>query len=475
MNLQQIYGRILSMEVLERGSKMSEILTYLEENRTQLLERLHTFLSIPSISTDSTYKKDIQKAASFIESYVKEIGFEQVKIMETKGHPLVYASYNQAGKDAPTVLFYGHYDVQPVDPLQEWESDPFTPEVRGDRLYARGASDDKGQVFMHLAVFEAFMKTEGKLPVNIKLCIEGEEEIGSENLYSILQDRKEQFQADFVVISDSGMIAKNQPTILYGLKGFTGIEINVKGPSQDLHSGLYGGAVRNPVMALTHILSSMKNEAEVITVDGFYDGVEEMSKKERELISKVEGEDYTETTGIKETVSEKGYNAKEHTMGRPTFEINGIYGGYQGEGTKTIIPATATAKITCRLVPGQDPDRIQSLLKQHIEKVKPSGVEVEVVMEKLSSKAYMVEPDHPLIQKAAKCYEKAFQKETVFVRMGGSIPVVEWLDAIYKVPIILLGFGTPEDRLHSPNESFPLDSFDKGMETLVYYWQEVSR
>src|SRR5699024_7096817 len=204
-----------------------KVLSYLKENREQLLDRLQAFLSIPSVSTDSTYKEDIRKAASFIESYVKEIGFEQVEVMETKGHPLVYASYNQAGKDAPTVLFYVHYDVQPVDTLHEWESDPFKPEVRGDRLYARGASDDKGQVFMHLAVWEAFMKTEGALPVNVKVCIEGEEEIGSENLYDILQEKKEKFAADFVVISDSGMVAKNQPTILYGLKGFTGIEINV--------------------------------------------------------------------------------------------------------------------------------------------------------------------------------------------------------------------------------------------------------
>lgn len=433
------------------------MLKYLETNRDALLEKLNEFLAIPSISTDSNYKQKVEKAANFVRDYVNDIGFDEVEMIDTKGHPLVFAHYNQAGENAPTVLFYGHYDVQPTDPIEEWKSDPFTPEIRGDRLYARGASDDKGQVFMHLAVFEALMKTEGKLPVNIKLCIEGEEEIGSENLYDLLHKEKEKFNADLVVISDSGMVAKNQPTILYGLKGFTGIEINVKGPDQDLHSGLYGGAVRNPIMALTHILASMKDENEVITVNGFYDAVNNLTEEERLLIEKVEGENYKKTTGVTETVSEKGYNAKEHTMGRPTFEINGIYGGYQGEGTKTIIPATATAKITCRLVPNQDPVQIQALLQKHVAKVAPSGVEVDVKMEKLSSKAYMVEPTHPLIQKAAKCCEKAFEKETVFVRMGGSIPVVEWLDSIYGIPIILLGFGTPDDRLHSPNESFPLD------------------
>lgn len=452
---------------------MSEqVLAYLKENRNQFLNKLNEFLAIPSVSTDSVHKPDIRRAADFLENYLKEIGFDQAEQQETAGHPLIYGYYNQAGPDAPTVLVYGHYDVQPVDPIEFWESDPFKPEVRDGRLYGRGTSDDKGQVFMHLAVFEAFMKTEGKLPVNVKVCIEGEEEIGSENLYQVLHDKKEQFAADFAVISDSGMVAKNQPTMLYGLKGFTGIEITVTGPDHDLHSGMYGGAIRNPVMALTHILHSMKNEDEIITVDGFYDQVAPLTDKERALIADVQGEDYRKT-GAPETVSEKGYTAKEHTMARPTFEINGMYGGYQGEGTKTIIPSTATAKITCRLVPGQDPETIQELLEKHVYKHTPSGVTVDIKKEKLSAKAYKVEPDHPLIQKAAASYTKAFGKETVYVRMGGSIPVVEWIEALYDIPIVLLGFGTPDDRLHSPNESFPLDSFDKGMETLVYYWKNV--
>ncbi len=455
---------------------MSEkVLKYLADNKDQLLEKLSDFLMIPSISTDSTHKQDIINAANFVKDYLDEIGFEKVELQETGGHPLIYAEYNQAGPDLPTVLFYGHYDVQPADPLELWESDPFQPEIRADRLYARGASDDKGQVFMHLAVFEAFMKTEGKIPLNIKVCIEGEEEIGSENLYNLLQQKKELYQADFAVISDSGMVAKNQPTILYGLKGFTGIEITVKGPDHDLHSGLYGGAIRNPIMALNHILASMKNEDEVVTVSGFYSTVEVLSEEERELMNAIEGEDYLQTTGVNEVVSEKGYTAKEHTMARPTLEINGVYGGYQGEGTKTIIPSSATAKITCRLVPNQDPEHIQQLLEEHIIEHTPSGVTVEVKKEKLSAKAYKVEPNHPLILKAAESYTKAFGTETVFVRMGGSIPVVEWIDEIFAMPIVLLGFGTPEDRLHSPNESFPLDSFDKGMKTLVYYWNEVSK
>src|SRR5699024_5646560 len=417
---------------------MDKTLNYLKENEAAFLNKLKSLLSIPSISTDSNHAKDIEKAASFIKEYVTEIGFNQVEMIETEKHPLVYAEYNEAGEDAPTVLVYGHYDVQPTDPLEAWDSDPFEPAVRNGRLYARGASDDKGQVFMHLAVFEALMKTEGKLPLNVKLCIEGEEEIGSEHLYGVLEQHKEKFAADFVVISDSGMVGENQPTILYGLKGVAGLEVTVNGPAQDLHSGLYGGSVRNPIMALSHILTSMKNEDEVVTVDGFYDAVEDLTAEERAMIDKVTGEDYKKTTGAPETVAEKGYNAKEHTMGRPTLELNGIYGGYQGEGSKTIIPGTATAKITCRLVPDQDPKQIQELLKNHIEKVKPTGVEVDVSLEKQSAKAYKVDPNHPLIKIAADCYEKAFQKETVFVRMGGSIPVVEWFDALYQKPVILM-------------------------------------
>lgn len=451
-----------------------QILDYLTDHRDHLLKRLNDFLAIQSISTDSTHKKDMRQAADFLHAYLKEIGFNKTEIMETAGHPLVFAEYNQA-EGAPTVLFYGHYDVQPVDPIDQWKSDPFKPEVRDGRLYARGSSDDKGQVFMQLAVFEAFMKTTGKIPVNVKVCIEGEEEIGSKHLYETLHDHKDLFAADFAVISDSGMVAKNQPTILYGLKGFTGIEIKVDGPDHDLHSGMYGGAIRNPNMALAHILASMKNVDEVVTVDGFYDGVEPLSDAERKLIAAVEGEDYELATGAPATASESGYTAKEHTMARPTLEVNGMFGGYQGEGTKTIIPSSATAKITCRLVPGQDPEKIQQLLKNHVESYAPAGVAVSVKKEKLSAKAYKVEPDHPLIKRAAESYSKAFGKETVYVRMGGSIPVVEWIEDLYHMPIVLLGFGTPEDRLHSPNESFPLDSYDKGMQTLVYYWQSFAR
>lgn len=449
------------------------ILQYLKSHRDEHLNALATFLKIPSVSTDPNHKVDVKRAADFVADYLNEIGFNNVDVQQTKKHPLVYAEWLNAGDDAPTVLVYGHYDVQPADPHELWETNPFEPSVRNGRLYARGASDDKGQVFMHLAVFEAFMKTEQALPVNVKVCIEGEEEIGSENLYQILNDKKEQFKADFAVISDSGMVTNNQPTILYGLKGFTGLEFTIHGPNSDLHSGMYGGAVRNPLMAMAHLLASLKDHDEVVQVQGFYDDVEPLTEEERQLMREAPSEDYRQTTGVEKTVSEKNYTATEHTMARPTLEINGMFGGYQGEGTKTIIPAEATAKLTCRLVPGQDPATIQNLLIDHLKKHLPEGVTLSIKKEPLSAKAYKVDPDHPLIKQAARSFSKAFNKEAVFVRMGGSIPVVEWIDEIFNIPVVLLGFGTPDDRIHSPNESFPLAHFDQGMVTLVDYWTSI--
>ncbi|WP_163537177.1 dipeptidase [Gracilibacillus sp. YIM 98692] len=451
---------------------IEQVLRYIEQHQDEHLEQLHEFLKIKSVSTDSSHKNDVKKTASFVKDYLTDAGFQKAEIHETEGHPLVYAEWLEA-KDAPTVLIYGHYDVQPPDPLDEWKSDPFDPEVRGGRIFARGASDDKGQVFMHLAVLKAYLQTTGELPINVKVCIEGEEEIGSAHLYEFLQEQKERFQADLAVISDSGMVAKDQPTILYGLKGFTGLEFTLKGPDNDLHSGMYGGAIRNPAMAMAHLLASMKNEQEVVTVDGFYDQVEPITEEERKLISEAPSEDFAQTTGAPKTVSEKGFTAKEHTMGRPTLEINGLFSGYQGEGTKTIIPSTATTKLTCRLVPGQEPSHIQDLLVKHIEKHVPSGVELSIKRENLSAKAYRVDPQHPYIEKAAQSYSETFEKEVAYVRMGGSIPVVEWIDSIYEIPVVLLGFGTPDDRLHSPNESFPLEHFQKGMKTIASYWHKL--
>lgn len=451
---------------------MNETYQYLTQNQTRYMDQLKEFLSIKSISTDSIFKEEMLKAATFVTDFLIQTGFNQVRIIETDKHPLVYGEY-MVDEKLPTVLIYGHYDVQPADPYELWDSDPFEATERDGRLYARGASDDKGQVFMHLVALEAMIQTTGTLPLNVKVCIEGEEEIGSENLYAILKEKKEQFDADFCVISDSGMVEDDQPTILYGLKGFTGLEFTVQGPNRDLHSGLYGGAVRNPLMAMSHLLASMKDLEEVVLVEGFYDDVEPLTDLERQLMAEAPSEDYQKSTDVLETASEKGYTATEHTMGRPTLEINGLFGGYQGEGTKTIIPSEATAKITCRLVPGQDPDVIQELLVNHIRKHTPTGVSVKIKKEPLSAKAYKVDPNHPLIKQAAISYQRTFNKETVFVRMGGSIPVVEWIDDLFSMPIVLLGFGTPNDRLHSPNESFPIKNFEQGIKTLVDFYTNI--
>lgn len=452
---------------------MSEaVKQYLQDNEEQLIKKLSDFLKIESISTDPSKKDEMEAAVSFLTDYLTEIGFDKVERKETGGHPLVYAEYTQAA-NAPTALFYGHYDVQPADPYELWETEPFQPTIRNGKIFARGASDDKGQVFMHLAVFEAMMKTEGKLPMNVKVVIEGEEEIGSEHLGDFLNANQELLKADFSLISDSGMVDKGVPTILYGLKGFTGLELTVKGPNRDLHSGLYGGAVKNPAMALSQLLAAMKDTDEVVTVPGFYDGVENLSEEERKIMNAAPGENFPSTTGVPETSSEKGYTAKEHTMARPTLEVNGIFGGYQGEGTKTIIPASATAKLTCRLVPGQDPQKIQDALVDFIEASTPKGVTVDIKREALSAKAYKVDPKHPLLIKAAESYTSAFEAETVFVRLGGSIPVVETIDSLFRIPVVLLGFGTPEDNLHSPNESFPLEHFSKGMDALALFYRDV--
>ncbi|SES23371.1 dipeptidase [Salisediminibacterium halotolerans] len=454
---------------------MSEaVIKYLHDNRDTLLDKLKDFLAIQSISTSQEHQSDVRKAGEFVADYLTEIGFANVQIEETGGHPLVYAEWLEH-EQAPTGLFYGHYDVQPAEPLELWNSDPFQASIREGRLYARGASDDKGQVLMHLAVFEAYMKTEGQLPVNMKVCIEGEEEIGSANLLPYLEANREAYQADFAVISDSGMVSAGQPTMLYGLKGFTGLEVTLHGPNRDVHSGLYGGAVKNPAAALSQLLAKMKNEHEQVTVPGFYDDCEELADHERKLMNAAPSEDYAASLGVVETVPEAGYTVNEHLMARPTLEVNGMYSGYQGEGIKTIIPSEATAKLTCRLVPGQDPQTIQDAIVSFIEEETPKGVRAEIKRESLSAKAYKVDPDLPLIQKAATSLTDAFGKETVFVRLGGSIPVVEWIDSLWTMPVILLGFGTPDDNLHAPNESLLLDHFDKGMRVLADFYKKCAQ
>ncbi len=449
------------------------IITYLSENRDKHLAELKEFLAIPSISSLPENKEDVQKAAKWVATSLREIGMENVEVYETKGHPVVYGEWLKA-EGKPTVLIYGHYDVQPVDPLHLWESPPFEAEIRNEKLYARGASDDKGQSFMHIKALQAILETTGTLPINVKFLIEGEEEVGSPNLPIFVEENKELLSSDVIVISDTSMMEPGKPTIVYGLRGLCGVQIDVKGPKSDLHSGLYGGMIQNPIHALVEIVNSFHNKKGKITVEGFYDKVAALTADEKAAYESlgITDKSFIEQTGVPELYGEEGYTTLERNWVRPTLEVNGIYGGFQGEGIKTVLPSEAHAKITCRLVPNQDPDEIADLLQKHIQSQTPPGVTVNVSL--FDKGAPFVTPfDHPAIQAAGRAYEKVYNVPTSFTRGGGSIPIVAVFDQILSKPVVLMGFGLPDENFHAPNEHFHLENFDKGMLTLCYYWYEL--
>ncbi len=451
-----------------------QIERYFQERRGDHLEELESFLRIPSVSSLSEHKKDMLTAAEWLVKAFEKAGLENVKIDETGGHPLVYADWLHA-EGKPTVLVYGHYDVQPVDPLHLWESPPFEPQVRDNKLYARGASDDKGQTFMHIKAAEALLQLNGELPVNMKFIIEGEEEIGSPSLPAYVEKNKEALEADLIVISDTGMQGPGRPAVCYGLRGLAGIQIDVKGPKGDLHSGLYGGAVQNPLHAIVEILESFRDKEGVIQVEGFYDDVLPVSDKERAEFASLEFdlENEKKELGITEDFGEKEYSFVERTWIRPTLEINGITGGFSGEGIKTVLPAEASSKITCRLVPNQDPDDIVAKLKAHVESHKPAGVSV-AISEFDKGKPFLTPFDHPAIQAAGRSYEKIYGVPTAFTRMGGSIPIVAAFDEILERPVVLMGFGLASENFHAPNEHFHLENFDKGLRVICDYLFEAS-
>lgn len=455
-------------------SHLSTLDAYFAENRDNQLAELNEFLRIPSISSLSEHKQDMQTAASWLVAAMKRVNLENISIDETGGHPVVYADWLHApGK--PTILFYGHYDVQPVDPLNLWETPPFEPTVRDNKLFARGASDDKGQVFMHLKAIEALFALDGALPVNVKFIIEGEEEIGSPSLPQYIEENKEKLAADLILISDTGMYAPGKPAVCYGLRGLTGIQIDVRGAKGDLHSGLYGGGVQNAIHALADILASFRDEHGTIQVEGFYDNVRPLSEEERQAYRDLQFDEEAlkEEVGVKELFGEKGYSYLEQIWARPTLEVNGVFGGFSGEGIKTVLPAEAGAKITCRLVPDQDPDEIVALLKAHIKKHKPVGVEVSI-SEFDKGAPYITPFDHPVIQAAGRSYERVYEVPTAYIRGGGSIPIVADFDQILQLPVVLMGFGLSSENFHAPNEHFHLENFDKGLRVLGDYLYEVS-
>ena len=455
-------------------SHLSKLDAYFADHRDSHLTELDDFLRIPSISSLSEHKQDMQVAASWLAAAMKRVNLENISIDETGGHPVVYADWLHApGK--PTILFYGHYDVQPVDPLHLWETPPFEPAVRDNKLFARGASDDKGQVFMHLKAIEALFALDGALPVNVKFIIEGEEEIGSPNLPPYVEKNKEKLAADLILISDTGLYAPGKPAVCYGLRGLTGIQIDVRGAKGDLHSGLYGGGVQNAIHALAEILASFRDEHGTIQVEGFYDSVRPLSEEERQAYRDLnfDEEALKEEVGVKELFGEKGYSYLEQTWARPTLEVNGVFGGFSGEGIKTVLPAEAGAKITCRLVPDQEPDEIVALLKAHVEKHKPAGVEV-TISEFDKGAPYITPFDHPVIQAAGRSYERVYEVPTAYTRGGGSIPIVAAFDQILQLPVVLMGFGLSSENFHAPNEHFHLENFDKGLRVLGDYLYEVS-
>lgn len=446
---------------------------YFQKHREQHLDELMQLLTIPSISALSEHKPDIAKAADWIADSLSSAGLEHVEIIPTKGHPIIYADHLHApGK--PTVLVYGHYDVQPVDPLHLWETPPFEPTIRDGKLYARGATDDKGQLYLHIKAVEAILKEEKQLPVNIKFCIEGEEEIASPNLPPYLDEHKEKLAADVVLISDTALLEPGKPAICTGLRGLCSLEVTVQTANTDLHSGTFGGGVPNALHAMIALLVSLHDDKGRVAVEGFYEGVPELTPALREEFAKQQfnEEKLKSDLGLDTLYGEDGYNFVERTGARPTLELNGVYGGFQGEGSKTIIPKEAHAKITCRLVGNQDPqdilDKIEAHLKQHIQ----PGAKLNVVQVE-KARAFTIDPSDLMLQKAADAYERVYGTRALFTNDGGSIPIVETLSRVLNAPAVMMGFGLPDENLHAPNEHFNLENFDKGLLTIVDYLKSL--
>lgn len=447
---------------------------FVEKNQQRLLDELCDFLRIPSISTLPEHKGDVQRAAEFVASSLKLAGLENVEVIPTGKHPLVYADWLHApGK--PTVLCYGHYDVQPADPLELWMTPPFEPTVRDGNIYGRGTADDKGQMYMHVKAMEALMAAHGgKLPVNVKFLVEGEEEVGGESVAKYVAENPDKLKADVALVSDTALYAEGIPTLCIGLRGLVYTEIEATGPKRDLHSGLYGGAAPNAVFGLVELLSSLKDPDGVVQIPGFYDNVEPPAPAELESWSRLpfREEDFLQKeVGSTALTGEQDRTILERVWSRPTLEVHGIAGGFTGAGAKTVIPAKATAKVSMRLVPNQDVDAVVAAYKEFVQEVTPPGIQTEVRV--LSGgPAIMVNPDHPAIQVAARAFSETLGKPTVFTRSGGSIPIVGDFARHLHIPTILMGFGLPDDGLHSPNEKYKLSNFYTGIRTIAYFMEQ---
>ncbi len=452
---------------------MEYIKTYLSEHQERFIQELLSLLRIPSVSADKAFKEHVHEAASFIEKKLIAAGADNVEICPTAGYPIVYGE-KLVDKKLPTVLVYGHYDVQPADPLELWTSPPFEPVVKEGKIYARGASDDKGQMYMHLKAFEMMMAN-GGVPCNVKFMIEGEEEVGSDNLETFVRANTERLACDVVLVSDTALISLENPSITTGLRGLSYVEVEVTGPNRDLHSGIYGGAVANPINVLADMIASLHDKKGYITIPGFYDDVDEVSSEERALMAKAPFslDNYKAHLDIADVQGEEGYSTLERTSIRPTLDVNGIWGGYIGEGAKTVLPSKAFAKISMRLVPNQDSAKITKLFQQHFESIAPASVRVKVKPHHGGEAA--VTPTDSIAYKAAEqAMETTFGKRPIPLRSGGSIPIVTMFEQVLGIKTVLMGFGLDSDAIHSPNEHFAIENYLKGIETIPYFYKNFT-
>ena len=446
---------------------------YLKDHKDRFLEELLELLRIPSVSADSRHKEDVRKAAKYIQTKLKEAGTDKVELYETGGHPIVYGE-KIIDKNLPTVLVYGHYDVQPPDPLNLWDSPPFEPVIKDEKIYARGSSDDKGQMYMHIKAFEA-LNSSGELKCNVKFMIEGEEEVGSDGLEGFVKENKDMLTADVILISDTSIIANDTPSITVGLRGLSYVEVEVTGPNKDLHSGTFGGAVANPINTLSKMIASLHDENGRVTIPGFYDRVKNYDQAARDEMAKAsfDLEKYKKNLQVNDVWGEQGFTTRERIGIRPTLDVNGIWGGYTGEGAKTVLPSKAHAKISMRLVPDQDSDEITEMFEKHFKSIAPDSVKVKVTPHH-GGEAAVVSTQSPAYLAASKAFEKSFGKKPVPSYEGGSIPIVALFQKELQVDPILMGFGLDDDAIHSPNEHFGLFNFYIGIETITYFYQFFS-
>jgi len=452
---------------------MDSVVDFINVNRDRYIDELKEYLSIPSISALPSYAPEVIRCAEWTADELRRVGLENVRLVETEGYPVVCAEWLHAG-EAPTIIFYGHYDVQPVDPLDKWETPPFAATVRSGELYARGAVDDKGQIFMHFKAIEACIKKKGALPVNIKLILEGEEEVGSENLDSFLRDRSSEYSADVLVISDTPMFDRGVPSLCYGLRGLTYCQIDLRGTTSDLHSGSFGGAIANPAFVLSQLLAQMKDRSGRIKIPGFYDDVLPLKDEERAEYARLPFNErrFREELGSPKLFGEKGFTTLERMWARPTFEVNGLYSGFTEEGAKTVIPAVAMAKVSMRLVPDQNPEKIGDLFEAYVRKVAPRTVDVSVTRMH-TGKPWMTDFANPFVQAAGRAIERGFGRKPVFTREGGSIPVIASFEERLGLPAVLFGIGLPDENAHAPNEKLDLDNFHRGVISVAALYEEI--